>query len=109
MHFCSIHSSIIACPFAFDCTMPDNVEIANIRLIHHGLNLTLCCIYVPPNMSSIVFKSVLDCLHIIISSSQSSLVIGDLNLPDINWGQPQASFQPKSSDFVIFCSECGLD
>jgi len=30
-------------------------------------------------------------------------------LPDINWGQPQAFFQPKSSDFVQFCCKCGLE
>ena len=47
--------------------------------------ITLCCIYIPPNCSSCYFASALNALEDILSNHQHVIIVGDFNLPNINW------------------------
>ena len=47
--------------------------------------VTLCCIYIPPSCCLDYFHSALDALANILSHHQNVIILGDFNLPDINW------------------------
>ena len=52
----------------------------------HQTTFYLCCIYAPPNCSEQYFTDIITCLHMIPPDSHL-VVVGDLNLPDVDWEQ----------------------
>ena len=45
----------------------------------------LCCVYIPPNCSSSYFCSAISILETILTQHNHVIILGDFNLPDINW------------------------
>ncbi len=60
---------------------PDNLEIS----IHSSQPITLCTIYVPPNPDSVQQSSLLSYLSDLSMSNGRLILVGDFNLPDIDW------------------------
>ncbi len=83
---------------------PSDIEAVAIKL--HNLNCIVCVVYVPPSISSSTFHSVLLFLKNLASSGPTVLV-GDFNLPDINWSS-LSSHSALSDDFCEFVFDCNL-
>ena len=59
----------------------------------------LCCVYIPPNCSSSYFCSAISILETILTQHNHVIILGDFNLPDINW----SSLTSPSPSSTILC------
>ena len=77
---------------------PRDLEVVSVRL---GLDnhFVICCVYVPPDSSVLYFSSLVNHLTEIVSSFTKCIIVGDFNLPDIDW----SSLLGTSSLSNYFC------
>lgn len=83
---------------------PPNLEVIAVSLIN--INLIVCVVYVPPNVSLPTFNVILFFLAKIISMGPV-IILGDFNLPDIDWLTLSCS-SPLSSVFCDFVFDNNL-
>jgi len=91
----NIHTSIIS--------IPNHLEIVSLHL-HLHIPLTLCCIYVPPNPDSPHITDLITYLSDIMSSHcNDTILLGDFNMPDIDWSTLSSSSHHSASfcDFTF--------
>ena len=82
-------------------TSPNNTpELTTVKLNLHK-TIILSCIYLPPNPSDSYMKDTISNLTQVIESnpSASTIIVGDFNLPDIQW-------DTLSSTSSISCAFC---
>ena len=60
---------------------PPNLEVICVRLT----DIFLCTVYVPPGSDNDYHESLLNYLTKLASSTDHVVIVGDFNLPDINW------------------------
>jgi len=63
---------------------PTDLEVVCVRL-NLPCPITYCIIYIPPNSSASYCDKSLDFLSDICSTSERLIILGDFNLPDIQW------------------------
>ena len=74
---------------------PDHIEIIS-------LHLTLCCIYIPPNSGNTLINDLTSHVSDLVSSHSNDidiLLVGDFNMPDIDWDTLSSAAYPS----VLFC------
>ena len=73
--------------------------------------INIYCIYCPPNIGKSEFGYCLDILGKSLSKHQNSsdIIVGDFNLPGINWDNPTTGTLSKDSACVTFCQKFGLN
>jgi hypothetical protein len=86
-----IPSSLIATP-------PGLESVA--VLIHLASPVVVCLVYLPPSTTPLMFSSLLTFLST-ISADYETIVLGDFNMPDIDWGTLSGS-SPLSSSLMEF-------
>ena len=81
---------------------PNTLELIAVS-INRGVSFVLCCIYIAPNSDSVYCNSLLLYLHQLINSYTHTVLVGDFNVPDINWGSltGTSSFSISFCDFVF--------
>ena len=85
---------------------PTEMELVAILLLN--LNLFVCVVYVPPSIGLSLFKNIL-CFLESLAITNSILIMGDFNLPDINWSTLTSSSSSVHSDyFCEFVFDCNL-
>ena len=85
---------------------PTEMELVTILLLN--LNLFVCVVYVPPSIDLSLFKNIL-CFLESLAITNSILIMGDFNLPDINWSTLTSSSSSVHSDyFCEFVFDCYL-
>ncbi len=92
----------------------DNILYANTEIVAANIYLnakyyiTIVCTYLPPNLTQDLFH--LSMLHLKdISSLGSPLVlVGDFNMPSIDWTNMISGCDTKSVEFCELCSDNGL-
>ena len=72
----SLQSSIIP--------SPDDLEIISVSITHRE-TIILCTVYIPPNSDSDYLNSLLLYLSSLYISHDHIILVGDFNLPDIDW------------------------
>ena len=72
----SLQSSIIP--------SPDDLEIISVSITHQE-TIILCTVYIPPNSDSDYLNSLLLYLSSLYISHDHIILVGDFNLPDIDW------------------------
>ena len=91
----AVHNSILSRIIDY----PTEMELVAIQLL--DLNLFVCVVYVPPSIDLSLFF-----LESIVKTN-SILIVGDFNLPDINW--PTLTSSAVHSDcFCEFVFDCNL-
>ena len=85
----SIPSSIIP--------SPSNLEVISVR-IEVSIPISLCTVYIPPKPNDIYVNTLLSYLAEFTSSSEHVIIVGDFNLPDINWSTLTGT-SPLSTSF----------
>ena len=65
--------------------------------------ITLCCTYILPSCSSEYFSSCLNALSNIMSQHHNVIILGDFNLPDIDWPclTSHSPFSDSLCDFIF--------
>ena len=84
-------------------SIPNHLEIVSLHLYLH-IPLTLCCIYVPPNPDSPYITDLITYLSDIMSSHcNDTILLGDFNMPDIDWSTLSSSSHHSASfcDFTF--------
>ena len=100
-----IHSSFIS----IDNSIYADVELVACGITFKGITLTLCCFYCAPNISCDMFKVALSGLSSVCDTSHICLVVGDFNLPALDWSKHPDSNQPRAKEFLKFCSDFGYE
>jgi len=72
-----------------------------------GTNLTVTRLYIPPNADQSYFSR-FQSLMGIDNSNKDLILLGDFNLPNINWDTMSGSI-PRSTDFCDFLFKLNLE
>ena len=84
---------------------PLKLELIAVELIE--INYLVFIVYLPPNIEIILLKETIYFIKQFCSSNRSVIIIGDFNLPDINWLSLVGSTN-ESNIFCDFVFECDL-
>ena len=77
---------------------PSNLELVTVK-IYLKCPIILCLIYNPPNSDSTYFFNLLDYLNNLLTLNNKVILLGDFNLPDINWDSLTGQFLSSN----LFC------
>jgi len=87
----------------------NHVDITSCVVRLGKLHVTLLCLYLPPNLAIDDFLTNLKCLRNLCDSPDGQvLLIGDFNLPHIDWINSCVASDAKSQEFYDFSLEFGL-
>ena len=86
----------------------DNSEIITCSVFYNDAKLNLSCVYLAPNLEIDAFEQSLNTLARIIQADGTHVVIGDFNLPKIDWNLMTSSSDSKSTLFLDMCLDNGL-
>ena len=80
---------------------PLNLELIAVELIE--INYLVFVVYLPPNIDIILLKETISFIKQYCSSNLNVIIIGDFNLPDINWLSLVGFTKNIFCDFVFEC------
>ena len=82
----------------------NSIEVVSVNLLLRK-PITLCCIYIPPCTDDLLLSEVIQYFSTLINSypRNSLVLVGDFNLPDINWDNLTASSTASRTfcDFIF--------
>ena len=103
---CKLLSSFLS---ELDFTMfPETEVIAANLLLDKRKMITVICAYLPPNLAIEPFRKTLLCINKLCSPDGSVILVGDFNLPAIDWSNMSSPLDAKNIDFLNLCSTFGL-
>ena len=86
------------------------VEIVAVNIITNTRNyITLICCYIAPSVSKEAYDLSIRCLSQICNSSEHCILIGDFNLPNIDWTTNFFPGDYKSQAFLTFFTDYGFE
>ena len=86
----------------------EDSEIITCAVLHNNTKLILSCVYLAPNLEIDMFDKALATLSRTLQSEGTHVVIGDFNLPRIDWSLMTSSSDVKSTTFLDMCLNSGL-
>ena len=78
---------------------PRNLEVVNVSASFNDSDVIFCMVYAPPNATADYHKDLSDYLATTTTLSNPVFILGDFNLPDINW----ATFTGRTLISNNFC------
>ena len=91
---------------SFSFPSPPDLEVISVT-IGQGNDFVVCCIYIPPEASPLYVSSLVSYLSSLTSSFNKCTILGDFNLPDVDWYTLTGS-SSSSSCFCNFIFDCNL-
>ena len=89
---------------------PDAEIVSVCAIFPDNVKLIIVCVYLPPNLSTDLFGQSMQCIErICASSSESILIVGDFNLPDIDWKDFTSPETVKNKGLLDLCATNGLN
>jgi len=88
------------------------VEVECFELVTDFSIYRFIIVYRPPDFNSIgrdYAKRLHDCLRYLCDTHHTVFIVGDLNLPNINWADAEAPDDNIHSLFLKFCSDYGFE
>jgi len=70
--------------------------------------ITIICTYIPPNIGSELFIDTMKCLSVVCQRSNKCIVLGDFNVPKIDWVNSGIPSDAKCQTLFAFYSDLGL-
>ena len=82
---------------------PADLEVITIKVGTQKSIITVCAVYVPPNIGDNYQNVLLSYLTEMVSTSDHIIIVGDFNMPDICWSSlsGSTSFSNSFCDFVF--------
>ena len=76
-------------------------------VIFKRLKLRFLCIYLPPLPAkcALTVKNLIKMIKIFIPNDYSFYILGDFNLPNINWTIPSTDYNESHECFLNFCTD----
>ena len=103
-----VHSSINSCPVVFDVSHFKSEEIAVCNICVDCSHFLLITCFTALNLSVSDFTVSIDCLKSLCNLSDSCLILGDFNLPLIDWINTYFPGDAKSQYFYLFFTDFGF-
>lgn len=88
------------------------VEVECCDILCEGTTVRIIVVYRPPELNAIgrdYMKLMLECLQYLCNNDKTVILIGDLNLPHIDWIKKSAPEDSIHSVFLEFCNDRGMD
>jgi len=89
-------------------TDDDNIKLVGCIIFFGSVKMALLCCYCSPNQSTDLFKLTIKSLRSVCAKYNSSILLGDFNLPMIDWSRALESPLPKPNEFIRFCWDYGM-
>ena len=86
-----------------------DAEVIACNVILDKINLTVVCTYIAPNISNSDFSNYISCLRQLCTSNGPHVIVGDFNLPHIDWINTIIPNDFKSQELFNWSCEFGLD
>ena len=86
---------------------PGNLEVVSVIISLSDIDVTFCMVYAPPNATATYHFDLSNYLTTITVSPNPVFIVGDFNLPDINWST-LSSITSISNNFCEFVFESNL-
>jgi len=104
-----ISRHLISYVIDIDYSVFNKVDIVacKVQIDNHTKLLLVCC-YLAPSVENDIFLSYIECLRNMCDITGPCLLIGDRNLPNINWKANIFPASFKCQCFYSFCSDFGL-
>ena len=80
---------------------PPNLEVVSVKLLLK-FPLTTCLIHTPPKSSSTYYINLCNYLNDLLSLNNKTILLGDFNLPDINWDSLSGQSPHSSTCDLVF-------
>jgi len=88
---------------------PDSEIVAADVFFTAEFKITVICSYIPPNLSHDLFEQNMRYLEQICSQEETIILLGDFNLPGIDWKNSIPSQEAKCTRFFDMCTSYGLN
>jgi len=87
----------------------DNIELVGCTIFFGSVKIELLYCYCLPNQSIDLFKLTIGLknLRSVCAKYNSSILLGDFNLPMIDWSRALEYPLPKPNEFIRFCLDYG--
>ena len=102
----AIHSEMVAIPKQFE-----SVEIVCVDLIFDDADCRVICLYRKPGFSDVDLAYINDCVNCLrglCSTDKLTVIVGDCNLPDVDWLHYHAPSTPIYNIFLDFVNNYGF-
>lgn len=104
-----VHKSLSSSMIEIDYDMFANIEIIAVNVIFNNTKITIGCTYIAPNTSNVNFCECIACLRQLCSRDGSLIMLGDFNLPYIDWQNTIVPNDFKSQELFNWSCDFGLD
>lgn len=84
---------------------PTQYDLIIAKTLNLTLNLTVCCLYLPPNVTAAVFESEMSRLIVFLNTQENVLLLGDFNARMVRWGDTVDSLKGRVLGDLLMCSQ----
>lgn len=99
----SLRSPTLSLPDIFT-TIYNSIELVTIKCIINNSNLCISCVYIPPDISIVIFNNFLKELLIVLPNlNLKTIVIGDFNVPSFTSHSNSRFVDRKFESLTEFC------
>ena len=84
-----------------------NFEYLCVDVIFKKMKLRFCCVYLPPLSArcALTVQNVIKMIKMVFPKECSFYVLGDFNMPNIDWRIPSTDFNKPHECFLNFCTD----
>ena len=84
-----------------------NFEYLCVDVMFKKIKLRFCCIYLPPLSArcALTVKNVIKMIKMFFPKDCSFYILGDFNMPNIDWTIPSTDFNEPNECFLNFCTD----
>ena len=84
-----------------------NFEYLCVDVILKKIKLRFCCVYLPPLSArcALTVQNVIKMIKMVFPKECSFYVLGDFNMPNIDWRIPSTDFNKPHECFLDFCTD----
>jgi hypothetical protein len=83
-------------------------ELISCAILTCTIRIIVTCVYLPPNLPGIAFAGVVEKMNKFFAQGGCSILLGDFNLPKLDWGSNVTTSDSKSRLFYDFANDHGL-